>query len=451
MMSGIRTPVKKAPANTQSRSPQTGTEEAASLSSSLVTGAIANKTISPMRTMTVSPTKTVGRQVTPTSKPTRTLIAEAETRTQSLLTTAGPRRVSTDRPLTLAVSTYVSRTKEASVCITKIRKHLEDSRNLKKEIKTAVVEASERLYQLGFYFDSRYCCPLTVGFASPTNTNMFRTPAKKDAGSQGAGGSPRSTEKAGTSLPSVRRSIGEWEAGRAELKPKSPANPKPDAAPAATQKIPSASGARRASVETGSPGNKPESKYPNLTVEARACLSKAKLHLGNSRNLKTEIKTEVMGAINRLYEIVKESENRKRPVLAETITATNLTYQPTTDEGQRTQTQALDVPTELVKQLMENLQQHNRALEECQQHTQALSEQLKLAPRYVAGHGPTFAEIAAGTRQKIQESLHSVVVSSLNDKDTGAKLWNSIAPQPSVIRVPGFRRSHWGSLENSED
>ncbi|KAJ8732371.1 hypothetical protein PYW07_014970 [Mythimna separata] len=148
MMSGIRTPVKKAPANTQSRSPQTGTEEAGSLSSSLVTGAIVNKTISPMRTMTVSPTKTVGRQVTPTSKPTRTLIAEAETRTQSLLTTAGPRRVSTDRPLTLAVSTYVSRTKEASVCITKIRKHLEDSRNLKKEIKTAVVEASERLYQL---------------------------------------------------------------------------------------------------------------------------------------------------------------------------------------------------------------------------------------------------------------------------------------------------------------
>ncbi|KAJ8707907.1 hypothetical protein PYW07_011584 [Mythimna separata] len=246
---------------------------------------------------------------------------------------------------------------------------------------------------------------------------MFRTPAKKDAGSQGAGGSPRSTEKAGTSLPNVRRSIGEWEAGRAELLPKSPANPKPDAAPAATQKIPSASGARRASVETGSPGNKPVSKYPNLTAEARACLSKAKLHLGNSRNLKTEIKTEVMGAINRLYEIVKESENRKRPVLAETTTATNLTYQPTTDEGQRTQTQALDVPTELVKQLMENLQQHNRALEECQQHTQALSEQLKLAPRYVAGQGPTFAEIAAGPRQKIQEQGRTLT----QEADTDSK------------------------------
>ncbi|KAJ8707091.1 hypothetical protein PYW08_011225 [Mythimna loreyi] len=154
---------------------------------------------------------------------------------------------------------------------------------------------------------------------------MYRTPAKKDANafSQATGGSPRSIERPGSSQLIVRRSIGEWEAGRTEPQAKSPANPNPSVTPprplTTAKKMTNSLVTRRSSSGDTEVARKPEPKYPNLTAEARACLNKAKLHLGNSRNLKTEIKTEVLSAINRLFEIVKESEKRKS--LAESATA----------------------------------------------------------------------------------------------------------------------------------
>lgn len=45
------------------------------------------------------------------------------------------------------------------------------------------------------------------------------------------------------------------------------------------------------------------------TAEARACLHKAKLHLNNSRNLKTDIKHEV---VDRLYNLVRALKERKK-------------------------------------------------------------------------------------------------------------------------------------------
>ncbi|KAJ8713193.1 hypothetical protein PYW07_013563 [Mythimna separata] len=185
---------------------------------------------------------------------------------------------------------------------------------------------------------------------------MMRTPAKKDTGLQGSGGSPRSTERAGPSALSVRRSIGEWEAGKTEPKAKSPANSRPEAAPRTTQTLPSTSGMRRASVEAASPAKKAEPKYPNFTAEARACLNKAKLHLSNSRNLKTEIKTEVVAAINRLYEIVKESEKSKISVAATTTSTIDQTVQPliSSHTSGSSLLTSLDGNEELSKKLDEN-------------------------------------------------------------------------------------------------
>ncbi|KAJ8713583.1 hypothetical protein PYW07_013953 [Mythimna separata] len=185
---------------------------------------------------------------------------------------------------------------------------------------------------------------------------MMRTPAKKDTGLQGSGGSPRSTERADPSALSVRRSIGEWEAGKTEPKAKSPANSRPEAAPRTTQTLPSTSGMRRASVEAASPAKKAEPKYPNFTAEARACLNKAKLHLSNSRNLKTEIKTEVVAAINRLYEIVKESEKSKISVAATTTSTIDQTVQPliSSHTSGSSLLTSLDGNEELSKKLDEN-------------------------------------------------------------------------------------------------
>lgn len=110
---------------------------------------------------------------------------------------------------------------------------------------------------------------------------MFRTPAQKDASSQGSAGSPRSAERAGYSLQNVRRSIEELEAGRIEPQAKSPANPKPDATPpqplTTTKKLPNSLETQRTSADARGTSRKPEQRYLNLTAEARACLNKAKL------------------------------------------------------------------------------------------------------------------------------------------------------------------------------
>ena len=58
-----------------------------------------------------------------------------------------------------------------------------------------------------------------------------------------------------------------------------------------------------------SPSNK--SIYASRTAEAKAYL-KAKIHLSNSRNLRTDIKAAATNAVEHLYQVVKEAKAVKR-------------------------------------------------------------------------------------------------------------------------------------------
>ncbi|CAK1602629.1 unnamed protein product [Parnassius mnemosyne] len=117
----------------------------------------------------------------------------------------------------------------------------------------------------------------------------------------------QSPSKTGSEISKVRRSIDDWEsnidstpsmttttmqAGTAKTKPTGSVlqNSK------TTQKV---------SVEIHTP---PKQQYENRTMEAKACLTKGKLHLNASRNTKTEIKNGVVEALDRLYQLVKEAE-----------------------------------------------------------------------------------------------------------------------------------------------
>lgn len=142
----------------------------------------------------------------------------------------------------------------------------------------------------------------------------FRTPAKqteKDAESK------RSPTKDATQTSNVRRSIGEWEAAKSDARPVSPSTvkttqpgtAKPKQKPTHSQEAKTV--ARRTSVDIIISPPK-QAKYADKTAEARGCLTKAKLHLNNSKNLKTDIKTEVTQCIDRRYNIVKELEEEKR-------------------------------------------------------------------------------------------------------------------------------------------
>ncbi|XP_047028061.1 uncharacterized protein LOC124636164 [Helicoverpa zea] len=177
-------------------------------------------------------------------------------------------------------------------------------------------------------------------------------------------------------------------------------------------------------------------RYMNRMTEAKACLSKVKMQVVSSRNLKKEIAYEITKAAERLYHLVKEAGADKE---------TSAELENATESIPPQQTPRQEFPTELVNQLMDSLQSHNRALEDCKQHTQALSEQLKEAPRYVAGQGPTFAEIAATSKIQFREPLHSVIVSSTSDQDTGEvvieKLRTAVDAKNEGTRVERLRKA----------
>lgn len=176
-------------------------------------------------------------------------------------------------------------------------------------------------------------------------------------------------------------------------------------------------------------------RYINRIYEAKACLSKVKMQVVSSRNLKKEIAYEITKAAERLYHLLKEAEAEKGSCAELENTA----------EPTKTQIPSPVVPTELVGQLMDSLQSHHRVLEDCKRHTQALTEQLKEAPRYVAGQGATFAEIAATSKKQIREPLHSVIVSSTNDQDTGEgvieKLRTAVDARNEGTRIERLRKA----------
>ncbi|CAK1589381.1 unnamed protein product [Parnassius mnemosyne] len=117
----------------------------------------------------------------------------------------------------------------------------------------------------------------------------------------------QSPSKTGSEISKVRRSIDDWEsnidstpsmttttmqAGTAKTKP-------------TVSVLQNSKTTQKVSVEIHTP---PKQQYENRTMEAKACLTKGKLHLNASRNTKTEIKNGVVEALDRLYQLVKEAE-----------------------------------------------------------------------------------------------------------------------------------------------
>ncbi|KAJ8729094.1 hypothetical protein PYW07_006790 [Mythimna separata] len=244
---------------------------------------------------------------------------------------------------------------------------------------------------------------------------MFRTPAKT---------APQKEETSGPPLSNVRRSIGEWEAGGLNSQGKSSITAyggecSPPAKTQHTGAISTNQAVRRKSAEAS--GFLANPKYSNLTAEARACLNKAKLHLGNSRNLKTEIKTEVLGAIDRLYQLVKESEQQrtKRP---DQPTATQAA--PVVDEVH--QPEPCPKVTSSNEALITKLNEHSALMQECSHKMEGLCGALKregeektAASAQAGPVHPTYAE--AVSQSRAPTTVHSVIVASVDEQDSCEK------------------------------
>lgn len=161
-------------------------------------------------------------------------------------------------------------------------------------------------------------------------------------------------------------------------------------------------------------------RWPTGRVsEARACLNKGKLNLENSRNLKTEIKLGVLEALDRLYALVKEAEVelKKGKPTPETKGPSEIVSKPH-------QTETQQPPSPEQSKLVETLEEHSRLLSENNKKLQEIQDKIE-NQRELLERVSTYSSVAA-KRLPTLSTLHSVVVTSRDETETGEEVLNKV-------------------------
>ncbi|XP_068625221.1 uncharacterized protein [Battus philenor] len=281
---------------------------------------------------------------------------------------------------------------------------------------------------------------------------MIRTPTKTaDAGEVSQAGASQACRVSTSPIRSVRRSVGEWEG-----QTKKPRTSPRSVVPAVKEKARALPKAVEPTPAPAAAGQSPKGDKPasaDRIKEARACPTKAKLHLGSSRNLKTEIKEQVLLAINRLYELYKEAElahrertrDPKKGPVEEPASAAN-----------RVEVEAKNPPANPPpvshSELLNKLDSHARLLEANTKELEGLRESLAAVKVQEKVKPPgTYASVTAGPAKRPPpgcEPKHSVAVSS--GTDTGeqvlGKIRKALNATQTGIRVDRIRRVRDGRV-----
>lgn len=270
-------------------------------------------------------------------------------------------------------------------------------------------------------------------FRSPT-VKMATAPTKEDPKKLTTAKedlNPIETEQEKSQTSNVRKSVGEWENPKSVVRSKhltppkkaasaEPLKPKPKTH-FSQESGPSEAAPPKVSIEaSGSPPKQAEkTKYVDRLTEARACVNKAKLQIGNSRNLKTEIKTEVIQAVERLYQLVKEVESVK-------------------GQGKKVKEQDKDKEEEQKpekekerkvedSELMKRIDEHTRRMQENNEKMERLKEALERQQEFLEAKTYASVTAACSSRQPHERTaLHSVVVTSRDETESGEEILDRI-------------------------
>lgn len=230
--------------------------------------------------------------------------------------------------------------------------------------------------------------------------------------------------------PSVRRSIGEWEADKPKaVQPlKTPTPPKKaftTSPPKLKSKIALSQEPKpdQQKLTQGTGDNSPvysqPTRYNSRTSEAKACLTKAKMQLLSSRNLKKEIKDEIYKAVERLYQLVKETEAEKTSDRSgkSNKEPDNLKE---TEAGEETEA------TRLKRELLDKITDHSNQIEKNRVEMERLREVMERKQTEVQ---VTYASVAAGPpKRQLPEhaAVHSVVITSADEAETGDQVMDRV-------------------------
>ncbi|CAB3260118.1 unnamed protein product, partial [Arctia plantaginis] len=126
--------------------------------------------------------------------------------------------------------------------------------------------------------------------------------------------------------------------------------------------------ARMDSMEVSDSPTSTATKTAGRIQEARNWVTKAKIAIKNSRNLRTDIKGAVTQAIDSLYQLVKEAELGRRPNIDNDMQIT---------ESQNTQQKTIKSEKDGVSQLFSSLADHSRLMRESSEKLDKLNEALE--------------------------------------------------------------------------
>ncbi|KAL0808749.1 hypothetical protein ABMA28_012430 [Loxostege sticticalis] len=273
---------------------------------------------------------------------------------------------------------------------------------------------------------------------TPAKKAIDKTPPRDNTDGEKAG--PSRTPQEQTSK--VRRSIEGWESTLADPKPctstshahtvYSPKKTVP--APGAPQKQrvkPAPPGepknSRRASVEVAavSPGPKLEAvKSTDRVTQARNWLQRAKTQIGESRNLRADLKSGITLAVDKLYQLVKEAtadaKNANTAPAKEGRTEISREIE-SEREGERRENDK-GVPGIDGKELLELVKEQSKKIDRTNEELTRLKQTI-CSYQETVERQTTYATVAATTsRQPATErksALHSIVIESKDEAATG--------------------------------
>ncbi|XP_073967118.1 uncharacterized protein [Choristoneura fumiferana] len=280
------------------------------------------------------------------------------------------------------------------------------------------------------------------GYRTPFNPNK-----KPNTQSQEEMGAP---EQESNSF--VRRSIGDWETGNVDTSPpelspqrraKTPETPRKAKAQALTSRVPTkekpttSQGARGKNLDaTKSP--KKQTKYISLTAEAKACLVEAKTKLEAARNLRTDIKIDVTLAVERLYQIVKESEKSD----GNGGRAPQGNRQRNEDKIKKGEGEEREGETEHVM-ILAKIEEQTRLIHEQQKKLEEIHEAIDRQRETYASKVAIINPPKDPNREP--RALHSVIVTSKNQDETGdevlERIRKAVDAKEGWIRVEKVRKA----------
>lgn len=265
-----------------------------------------------------------------------------------------------------------------------------------------------------------------------------------------------------TQATQVRRSIGEYEArANVQISPKRTAGlvkPKTNATSTTTETKPggNASGlsllfnkSKVTGEEVAERSLRQDTAYDSRTSEARACVMKAKLQMRNSKNLKTEIKNDVIESVDRLYRLVKEAEEGK-PYRGKAKEKEGKEEKEQENKNKNQKCGSPDKNGKIhseEKELIKKMEEHAKLLRENKEDMEKLKEVL-VRQQEMLNTKVTYASAVAGPpkRQPVEPTaLHSVVITSKDENETGDQVFEHIRKAVNAkeegVKIDKIRRA----------